>query len=614
MYMHSILFSAALALFATNVTSAQDATDILQANEKAADGAAWKDKAAVALEYGYAGQGMTGTATSTYDLHTGAFVDRFEIGPTTGANGFDMHEAWMQDLTGAVTPQAGGDTRELAFNEAYRDANLWWRADRGGASISSRGPRTDSGESYDALTVAPHGGKAFEAWFDAKTHLLRRIIEPQGFQTVTTYLSDYRSVGGARFAGKQVIDEGAGEQYRQTLTLTSARFVAAQPSTAYAAPAVTLHDAGIANGATSATLPFKLLNNHIYANVLVNGKGPFFFVFDTGGHDLLMPATAKALGITTAGAVAGMGAGEAVVTASNARGVTFQVGDVTLKNQTIAIVPFSGEIDGYNEQGMIGFEIFRRFVTVIDYGKRTLTFIVPAHFDSRGAGIAVPFVFYSHLPQVEGSFEGKVGKFDIDTGARDEVTLTKPFVDANNLIAKHPKGVTAVDGWGVGGRSVSYLTRSDDLMLGSVRIDHVVAGFATQAKGSLSDPNFEGNVGSGLLKRFVVTLDYDHQIMYLKPLAPPVADSGAFDRAGFWINATPKGFEIVDLTAGGPAQKAGLQTGERIVAVDGAAVASLSLSALRQRLRNDKPGTVVKLKIAHDDATRIVALTLADQI
>jgi Aspartyl protease/PDZ domain len=614
MNIRGTLFLGVVAVFCANIARAQDVIDILQANEKVVNGAAWKAKETLALEYAYAGQGMTGTTASTCDLRTGAFVDRFEIGPTTGANGFDMHEAWMQDLTGAVTPQAGGDTRELAFNEAYRDANLWWRADRGGATISSRGTRTDAGESYDALTVAPRGGKPFEAWFGSTTHLLARIIEPQGFQTVTTYISDYRSVGDARFAGKQVIDDGSGEQYRQTLTLTSARFVPAQAPSAYAAPVVKLHDAGIANGANSATIPFKLLNNHIYANVLVNGKGPFFFVFDTGGHDLLMPATAKALGIATEGAGAGMGAGEAVVTTSNARGVTFEIGDVTLKNQTIAIVPFSGGIDGYNEQGMIGFEIFRRFVTVIDYGKRTLTFIDPAHFDPRGAGIALPFVFYSHLPQIEGSFEGKAGKFDIDTGSRDEVTITKPFVDANNLIAKHPNGVTAVDGWGVGGRSVSYLTRSDDLTLGTVKINHVVAGFSTQSKGSLSDPNFEGNVGSGLLKRFVVSFDYDHQIMYLKPLVPPVPDAGAFDRAGFWINATPKGFEIVDLTPGGPAQKAGLQTGERIVAVDGVAVAALSLSALRQRLRDDKSGTVVKLKIAHDDSTRLVALTLADQI
>jgi hypothetical protein len=368
------------------------------------------------------------------------------------------------------------------------------------------------------------------------------------------------------------------------------------------------------NSSGRTTVPFKLLNNHIYANVLVNGKGPFFCIFDTGGHDLLMPATVKALGIATEGASAGTGAGEAVVTTSFARGVSFQIGELLIKNQTISVVPFSAGIEGFAEQGMIGFEVFRRFVTVIDYAKKTLTFIEPARFNPQAAGIALPFVFYSHLPQVSGSFEGKAGKFDIDTGSRDELTLTKPFVDANNLIAKHPKGVTAVDGWGVGGRSVSYVTRGADLTLGSVKIEHVVAGLATQSKGSLSDPSYQGNVGSGFLKRFVVTFDYDHQIMYLQALPAPVPDAGTFDRAGFWINASAKGFTIVDVTSGGPASQAGLKNGDVVTAVDGRPADSMHLSDLRQRLRTDKPGSVVNFTITNNGEQRIVPVTLADQI
>ena len=70
------------------------------------------------------------------------------------------------------------------------------------------------------------------------------------------------------------------------------------------------------------------------------------------------------------------------------------------------------------QQGMIGFEVLRRFVTQIDYGRKTLTFIDPAAFDPAGSGTPVAFVFYSHLPQVAGSFEGIPGQFDIDTGSR----------------------------------------------------------------------------------------------------------------------------------------------------------------------------------------------------
>ena len=613
--MRHIAILATSIVIAAGTVRAQDAGAVLEANEQSTGGAAWAGKAAFTVKYAYSGQGMTGATASTYDLRAGAFVDSFDIGPTKGANGFDTKEAWVQDMSGAVTPEAGGDIRQLAINEAYRDANLWWRADRGGASISSRGARTEAGANYDVLTVAPKGGKPFDAWFDAKTHLLARTVEMQGFQTVTTYLSDYRSVEGARIPAKQVIDDGTGEQYRQTLTLSSASFIPGRVLTAYATPTVTLTDARITNAAGRTVVPFKLLNNHIYANVLVNGKGPFLCIFDTGGHNLLMPATAKALAIAVEGASPGTGAGEAVVDTGFARGVTFKIGDLVIKDRAISVVPFAGlETEGFEEQGMIGFDVFRRFVTVIDYAKKTLTFINPARFNPHGAGTAVPFVFYNQLPQVEGSFEGKAGKFDIDTGSRVELTLTKPFVDDNKLIAAHPKGVTAVDGWGVGGRSVDYITRGADLTLGPVKIENLVVGLATQSKGAFSDPNFQGNVGSGFLKRFIVAFDYDHQIMYLKARPAPVPDTGTFDRAGLWINKSAKGFKIADLTTGGPAAKAGLKMGDDVTAVDGVAAPSISLSELRQRLRNEKPGTVVTLTVAQGSETRRVAVTLADQI
>jgi hypothetical protein len=602
-------------VLAAGTARAQDASAVLQENETAAGGAAWSGKAALAVKYAYSGQGMRGTTASTYDLRVGAFVDTFDIGPIKGANGFDTKEAWAQDMSGAVTPEAGGDTRQLAINEAYRDANLWWRPDRGGGSVSSRGARIEAGASYDVLTVAPRGGKPFDAWFDSRTRLLARTIEMQGFQTITTYFSNYRSVDGVRIAAKQLVDDGTGEQYRQTFTLTSARFIPSQALVAYAAPTVRLTDARIMNGSGRTTVPFQLLNNHVYANVLVNGKGPFLCIFDTGGHDLLMPATAKTLALTVEGASPGTGAGEAVVSTGFTRDVTFRIGDLVIKNQAIAVLPItSREVEGFEERGMVGFDVFRRFVTVIDYGSKTLTFIDPARFDPQGSGTAVPFVFYNQLPQVDGSFEGKAGKFDIDTGSRVELTLTKPFVDASHLIAKHPKGVAAVDGWGVGGRSIDYMTRGAELTLGSVKIDHLVVGLATQGKGAFSDSNYQGNVGTALLKRFIVTFDYDHQIMYLKALPAPVPDVGTFDRAGFWINASPMGFKIADLTAGGPAETAGLKTGDDITAIDGVAASSISLSDARRRLRDDKPGSVVTLTVARGSEQRQVSLTLADQI
>ena len=218
----------------------------------------------------------------------------------------------MQDMSGAVTPQAGGDAGQLAVNEAYRDANLWWRADRGGATVTALGTRTDGVVAYDVLAVTPAGGKTFEAWFDAKTHMLARTIEGQGFQTITTFLSDYRPVDGVMLAGKLVIDDGTGVAYRQTQTFSSARFIPAR-GRPRPTPRPTWPSTGgrIDNAAGRTTVPFKLLNNHIYAQVMVNGKGPFLTIFDTGGNDILTPDTAKVLAVKSEGAAPGTGAAKA---------------------------------------------------------------------------------------------------------------------------------------------------------------------------------------------------------------------------------------------------------------------------------------------------------------
>ena len=154
------------------ITSALAASpaDILAAN-KAAMGN-WNGKTTLKVEYAYSGQGLTGTTSSLEDLQLGAFVDTYDIGPASGASGFDGAKAWEKETSGTVTDQAGGDVVPLAISEAYQDRNLWWRADRGGAKVEDLGQKTDKdGKTYDVLKVTPNGGTAIEAWFDPTTHL-----------------------------------------------------------------------------------------------------------------------------------------------------------------------------------------------------------------------------------------------------------------------------------------------------------------------------------------------------------------------------------------------------------------------------------------------------------
>jgi hypothetical protein len=205
-------------------------------------------------------------------------------------------------------------------------------------------------------------------------------------------------------------------------------------------------------------------------------------------------------------------------------------------------------------------------------------------------------------------------RFDIDTGSRSELDITSPSVAAHGLRERFPKGIQAVTGWGVGGPSRSYVVRLPSISLGEVRVEHLVAGLSVDKGGAISDPNYDGNIGSGFLKRFVATFDYGHQMMYLKPATPAAPDVGQFDRSGMWINASPQGYSVTYVTPGGPADRAGIRVADTITAVNGSAVRFDALADTRRLLRSQPAGTKVDMDLSRDGATRKVTVVLEDQI
>lgn len=608
---------AAVLFVALSSTSGVAATpaEILDANHVASGGLAWDSKAAIRVEYDYAGQGLTGRMGGTTDLKDGRFVQDFMIGPQKGANGYDGTHVWNRDNSGIVTLQEGGDATPLAINNAYRNANLWWMPNRGGADIRQSGQKSERGSDYDVLTVTPKNGAAFDAWFDTKTHLLYRIAERQGGVMVTTTTTNYRAYNGTMQAVDTVSSTGDAK-YDNHLTLKAVEFLAKSEPAAYAVPPSAAADFAIANGAHAVTIPFDLIANHIHAHVMINGKGPYYFVFDTGGVNILTPELAHELGAKIEGESEVRGAGEGTATSGLTHVDEIRLGDAVIKDQLFVAYALDSlyPTGGTHMQGMIGYEVFRRFVTRIDYGARTISLIDPKSFDPSEAGTPIKLAFNGNAATIEGSYDSIPAKWQIDTGARSSLTLDAPFVAVNH-IGTNAKTVTAVDGWGVGGPTHARIMRGGVLKLGtSISIDHPVTGMGLDKAGAFADPSLSGNIGGGVLKRFVVTFDYSHSTMYLKPIAGPIADLDTYDRAGTWFNVEREGFKVMSVTTGGPAAAADLKVGDVITAIDGKLTSAIALPDARERLRNDPVGTIVTFSVQRDGKPLEIKVTLRDQI
>jgi len=609
--------AAILLLFAVPAVCAaqsDDAQTLLARAKQASGGAALDRIRTTHTRMREKAGGLEGTGESWEDVLTGRYRAEYQLGPASETDGFDGTTVWSLDSAKQPHREQGDDALLGNADDAYRRTMAYWFPERWPARIELLGARPDGGRNFYVLRITPKGGRPFEMWLDAATWLVDRTVEKGDRETRTNFFSEYREVQGVKisFAVRSTNGE---TRYDQLYTVTSVEFNAPIEDAAFAMPAPPPPDFAIAGGASSATIPFELLNNHIYVQATINGKGPFRLLCDTGGANILTPPAAAALGLKAEGALQGRGVGEKSEDVALAPVDSLALGDVTLSRQVFAIFPMASfsSVEGVAVDGLVGHEIFKRFVVRVDYEAGRLTLTLPSAFVYHGAGTVVPFRFNENVPEVDGEIDGIPGKFDIDTGSRSSLDLMAPFVEAHNLTAKYQPKFEAVTGYGVGGAARSAVTRAGLLKLGTVEVRQPVTELSLQKKGAFTSQYEAGNVGAGVLKRFNLIFDYAHEQIIFERNAND-AHRDTFDRAGWWVNASGDALEVMDVVPGGPAAEAGVKTGDRVLEVDGTPAPRVSLPALRARLRSEAPGTKIRLRVESGGAVREVTLTLRDLV
>jgi hypothetical protein len=364
----------------------------------------------------------------------------------------------------------------------------------------------------------------------------------------------------------------------------------------------------------STTIPFELVDNHVDLPVTINGKGPFHFIFDTGGANFIDSSLAAELGIkaTGKGAIAGVGTRTAPIQFGKVE--TLQVGDATLRNQVFVVGPVRdgfGVSSGTPVDGLIGFEVLSRFVTTFDYGKNEIVLRAPGSAPPPG-GTTMPFVLNGKHVEIPCAVDAFAGRCTVDTGSRNELTVLSPFLAAHPSIV--PPNATAIgaDGFGIGGAAFGRLARTT-LHIGEFAIPDVVTDLSTQTKGAFADPHVAANIGAGTWKRFAVTFDYAKQTMTLAPNANYGARE-TYDRSGTFLIIRDGKIVVADVRPGTAAADAGLAKGDVLTAVDDKDAPGMGLAAIRDVFRRPA-GTVIALAfIAKDGSAKTAALRLRDYV
>jgi hypothetical protein len=555
--------------------------------------------------------GLSGSGDSWNEVGGLREASRFSATPLGGGSGWDGNESWTLDQSGLVMVDGSVLGRSSAVSQAYFSNYDLWTPGYGGATVAWGGSKSEKGKSYDVLTVTPpKSSLPIDVYFDRATHLPGKVVQAAGPMVTTITMADFKPVDGLMIPYRVDTSTNTGNS-----TSFTARSVAGNPPGGafhLAAPKSSPHDFSIADGATQASVPIQVSEGHVYLDVMLNGKGPFHFIFDSGGANVIDPAVATELGVASGGSTQVGGVGSATAASSFAVIKRLQVGKAVVTNQVFIVLPLKslGAAHGMPMEGVIGYEVLSRFVTTFAYENKKVVFHMPGSYTPPTGASVVPITQYGTQPQFACGIDGVPTTCTLDTGARNAISLFTPFVEAHPSVVPARLTALGVNGFGVGGLTPGRLGRVQTLSFGGLTLRDLVGDYTTQTEGGLAVPFIGANVGGAVWKRFTMTLDYHRLIMTLTPNADfDMRDH--WDRSGVFL-VNKGALTIIDVRPGTPAAKVGLAKGDVIVSINGAS--GLSLRQVRE-LFSAEPGTVEHLVVKRKDgATHDIDLTLEDYV
>lgn len=355
----------------------------------------------------------------------------------------------------------------------------------------------------------------------------------------------------------------------------------------------------------------------------VNNSAPLDVVLDTGsGVTIVSPSVVQTTGIGSSHTLeaAGIGKGSSstvhVLDDCELQWGNYP-GELRLFHQEAASIAIDYVSAGVGKRvdAFFGSNLFLHYTVTTDYERERTTF-TPLGFGPSPPGSPIPIKIMGNVPYVEATIEGEDGKeisglFLLDSGTADAkgaIVLSKTFLVAHPGLIAEANLVDAPAVTAVGGVIQFKLARVPHLNLGPFHFSEVVAAVPDASSGVLARANIAGFIGAGILRRFTVTWDYTHSLMFLLPNRGLEAPFETDASGTHLLSPGPKYQAVVidSVLPNSPAALAGLEAGDEILSVDG--VSGAPLWKFSDALR--KAGTTVVLEVRRKTTTLKIPLPL----
>lgn len=264
----------------------------------------------------------------------------------------------------------------------------------------------------------------------------------------------------------------------------------------------------------------RLASGHLLVHPTLQGQDVGWFVFDTGAAvSVIDREAAEALGLAPYGKAFLGGAGAEQIQSRLFDVETLELGPLTIERLQFFEMrsDLLDALRGPRIAGVIGYDVLHRVVAAVRMSEPRIELYEPGRYALEGAQWS-NLLLHTRHPVVSARYEGREGLFRIDTGAGAvTVMFNAPTVEKKKLL--EGREVREASALGVGGSIALKIGALADFELAGHRIERTGAIFSAPGAGATEDPYTDGILGGGIIGRFEMVLDYQHERLAWKPLA-----------------------------------------------------------------------------------------------
>jgi hypothetical protein len=365
----------------------------------------------------------------------------------------------------------------------------------------------------------------------------------------------------------------------------------------------------------SVSFPFKFVNNLIIIPVVINNSDTLNFILDSGISTTMITELQEndslVLNFAREIQLQGLGVGEPLK-GLHSYGNQIKIIGITGQNQDIYVITdnvfqLSSKM-GFPIHGILGYSVFSNFIVSINYDSKLISFYKPDNFKytkRHSKYTSLPLILnntkpYVNLTIIDNSENVFSVKLLIDTGASHAVWLDKSSLPDMKI----PEGSKETYlGSGLNGDVFGYQGRLHELDINGNILNDVIVSFPDSLSISkaigLNIRN--GSIGSEILKRFNLIIDYPNQKISLKPNSNYRKDFSQ-NLSGMEIIApytNLKIYVVEGIRKDSPANRAGLTKGDVIQEINGIKADKIEMSDIYEILQN-QPGRKINITYLRD--------------